>query len=132
MDKQVRFVIKDMAKGKIFTKTLTIQEVYQGKAIQYFNEFNTYHVLSIDQDTGLKDVNGNPIFENDLLFSDQFIKPVVVTYNDDLGLWTDNTYTEELYKSIYKFKLKVIGNKTENGNRSEERRVGKECRSRWS
>ena len=116
MDKQVRFVIKDMAKGKIFTKTLTIQEVYQGKAIQYFNEFNTYHVLSIDQDTGLKDVNGNPIFENDLLFSDQFIKPVVVTYNDDLGLWTDNTYTEELYKSIYKFKLKVIGNKTENGN----------------
>ncbi|MCD3329308.1 YopX family protein [Clostridium botulinum] len=116
MDKRFRFIIRNITKDDIFTQILTTQEMYQGKTIQYSNQFNKYHVLSIDRDTGLKDIDGESIFENDLLFSDQFVKPVVVTYNDDLGLWTDNTYTEELYKSIYKFKLKVIGNKTENEN----------------
>ena len=43
----------------------------------------------------------------------------------------DKIKIELTEKEIYDFKKDIIRNKT-NSSRSEERRVGKECRSRWS
>ena len=45
---------------------------------------------------------------------------------------TDNRITKEILSSCDENQLKLMDDNFLNSSRSEERRVGKECRSRWS
>src|SRR3712207_4956415 len=61
--------------------------------------------------------------------------PACVVPGDDRFILVDNALTafKELAREHRRrFDIPVIGITGTNGKRSEERRVGKECRSRWS
>ena len=75
----------------------------------------------------LNEKNQNDIFDNDLL------NELGIEYefsNEPINRFKNNAPNEDKSEELAKLRVEI--EKIEDCERSEERRVGKECRSRWS
>ncbi|RSI51548.1 YopX family protein [Streptococcus sanguinis] len=80
----------------------------------FFGQLNYYDfddIVSM-QSTGLKDKNGNEIFEGDILGSKDGILDSVVEFRSDLGMWTTSLIRYNNFERLCNVasERKIIGN----------------------
>lgn len=80
----------------------------------FFGQLNYYDfddIVSM-QSTGLKDKNGNEIFEGDILGSKDGILDSVVEFRSDLGMWTTSLIGYNNFERLCNVasERKIIGN----------------------
>lgn len=80
----------------------------------FFGQLNYYDfddIVSM-QSTGLKDKNGNEIFEGDILGSKDGILDSVVEFRSDLGMWTTSLIKYNNFERLCNVasERKIIGN----------------------
>lgn len=114
MNREIKFRGKPVRKGGIWMEGIGAYKTYTAEHLVLDAKCNCVEVVYLCQYTGLKDCNGNEIYEGDILTISNNLKAVVIWFNGSFRLKDElsckATYFDDIGVIMWDYDVCIIGN----------------------
>ncbi|MBF1591660.1 MAG: hypothetical protein HXO19_11340 [Prevotella shahii] len=114
MNREIKFRGKPVRKGGIWMEGIGAYKTYTSEHLVLDAKCNCVEVVYLCQYTGLKDCNGNEIYEGDILTISNNLKAIVIWFNGSFRLKDElsckATYFDDIGVIMRDYDVCIIGN----------------------